>query len=69
MSKLTDLLSQAPETVVVDKYSGAEFTVAELTPMIGKMVQTDTYATVQEFCGRFEAKPTSSPKKVNGRPG
>lgn len=52
------VLSAKPETVFIDKYSGAEFTAAEVAQLVSPMIHTDTKETIDEFCERFEVKPS-----------
>lgn len=60
MSNLAQLLTLEPDAVVVDKYGGSEFTVAEVASLVISMVEIDTGEDIETFCERFVPKgPTS----------
>jgi len=55
------LLSLKHETILVDKYGEAEFTVKEASKLVIPMLQLvvqglDTIENVDNFCERFEVK-------------
>jgi len=56
MSHMTRVLSMKPETIVVDKYGGAEFTVKEVAKLAMPILLTDSKKAADEFCERFERK-------------
>lgn len=62
MSSKRMILAQKPEAIYVDKYGGAEFTVAEITRMVAEMLRTDSPETIDQFLDRFEPQgsPTST---------
>lgn len=49
------LMTAKPAERVKDKYSGAEFTVGELTAIVAQMVVTRQYSDADAFAERFEA--------------
>lgn len=59
MSEVKKLLLMRPETIVVDKYGGAEFTIVEITQMVGAMLATDSNEEIEKFCERFVVKGDS----------
>jgi len=49
------VLMLKPDSVVIDKYSGAEFTVAEVLQLVSAMIRTDSIDSIHRFCERFES--------------
>jgi hypothetical protein len=47
------IMSQKPTTKMIDKYSGAEFTVAEITVLLAPMVMSRD-PDIDAFAERFE---------------
>lgn len=50
------IMTMKPETVLVDKYGGADFTVKELSSLIVSMMHTDTKEDIDRFLERFVPK-------------
>lgn len=53
MNNIARLLSRPSTDVVVDKYTGTEFTIEEISGMVSDMAIADSSETVDQFCERF----------------
>lgn len=53
MDHMQRIMTMKPETVLVDKYGGADFTVTELSSLIVSMMHTDTKEAINDFLERF----------------
>ena len=62
MDHMKRIMTMRPETVLVDKYGGADFTVNELSAMIVYMMQTDTKEAINDFLERFVDKSQNMPR-------
>lgn len=56
MDHMQRIMTMKPETVLVDKYGGADFTVKELSSLIVSMMHTDTKEDIDRFLERFVPK-------------
>lgn len=56
MDHMQRIMTMKPETVLVDKYGGADFTVTELSSLIVSMMHTDTKEAINDFLERFVDK-------------
>ena len=52
--KTKDLMSMKPTDTVKDKFSGAEFTVSEITMLVSQMIVSRQYKDADAFSDRFE---------------
>lgn len=53
MDHMKRIMTMKPETVLVDKYGGADFSVKELSSLIVSLMQTDTKESINDFLERF----------------
>lgn len=56
MDHMKRIMTMKPETVLVDKYGGADFTVTELSSLIVSLMHTDTKEAINDFLERFVDK-------------
>lgn len=53
MGHMHRVMTARPGTVFVDKHSGAEFALDEVSMLVAEMIRTDTKETIDAFCERF----------------